>query len=249
MRSLARGLEILRAFQPGESVLGNQEIAQRTGLSKPTVSRLTHTLTALGYLVHEPRLEKYRLGSAVLALGYAALSDMAIREIARPLMQRLADDVGGSVALGNRDRLSIIYIQHCRSQSTVTLRMDVGMRVPIALTAIGRAFLAGLPEAERRYLTERLKASMPRRWHDAERAIGTAESDIQARGFCTALGDWQRDVWAVGAPVVSRDGRSVLAMNCCVPAYAAAKERMIEEFGPRLAAIAGHVSRELAGRL
>src|SRR5919198_4114338 len=100
--SLARGLEILRAFAPNETLLGNQEIAQRTGLPKPTVSRLTHTLTKLGYLSYAPRLGKYQLGTPVLALGYAVLANLGVRNLARPLMQEIADFSRGSVAVGGR---------------------------------------------------------------------------------------------------------------------------------------------------
>jgi len=70
--ALARGLEVLRAFQDCGGPLGNQEIAQRTGLPKPTVSRLTHTLKQLGYIVHDERLAKYRTGPGVLALGQSS---------------------------------------------------------------------------------------------------------------------------------------------------------------------------------
>ena len=48
--ALARGLELLRCFTPRENVLGNQDLARKTGLPKPTVTRLTHTLMRLGYL-------------------------------------------------------------------------------------------------------------------------------------------------------------------------------------------------------
>src|SRR6266481_7837800 len=67
--TLARGLEVLRCFTPLEPLLGNKEISVRTGLPKPTVSRLTYTLTKLGYLRHNMRLGKYQLGSAVLSIG------------------------------------------------------------------------------------------------------------------------------------------------------------------------------------
>jgi DNA-binding IclR family transcriptional regulator len=126
--ALARGLEILRAFAPSETLLGNQEIAARTGLPKPTVSRLTHTLTRLGYLTYSERLGKYQLGTPVLALGYAV----------------------------SRDRLNLIYVEYCRPDSTVTLRLDVGSRIPIATTSMGRALLAALPEQERAYLMEHI---------------------------------------------------------------------------------------------
>jgi hypothetical protein len=71
--SLARGLEVLRAFNPENGSLGNQELAQRTGLPKATVSRLTHTLTTLGYLDYDPRLARIMIAPAVLSLGHACV--------------------------------------------------------------------------------------------------------------------------------------------------------------------------------
>ncbi|MFC7607994.1 helix-turn-helix domain-containing protein [Teichococcus aestuarii] len=82
--ALARGLEVLGCFRRGESLLGNQEIAARCGLPRSTVSRLTHTLTQLGYLHYVPELGRYRLGTAVLALGSAMLGGLDIRRVARP---------------------------------------------------------------------------------------------------------------------------------------------------------------------
>ena len=85
--ALARGLDILRAFTPRHPVLGNNEIAQRAHLPKPTVTRLTYTLTQLGYLNYSPESGKYSLSVGVLALGYSFLASQDIRAIARPLMQ------------------------------------------------------------------------------------------------------------------------------------------------------------------
>ena len=99
--TLARGLEVLRCFTPLEPLLGNKEISVRTGLPKPTVSRLTYTLTKLGYLRHNMRLGKYQLGSAVLSIGYPLLASMNVRQVARPLMKELAR-AGARVALCSR---------------------------------------------------------------------------------------------------------------------------------------------------
>ena len=65
-------------------------------------------------------------------------------QLARPLMQELATYSGASVSLGARDRLSMIYIEHCRGPSALTLSMDVGARIPLATSAIGRAYLAAI---------------------------------------------------------------------------------------------------------
>lgn len=244
IRALARGLEVLRAFRPGETVLGNQEIAQRTGLKKPTVARITHTLTSLGYLTRLKHLEKYQLGAPVLALGYAAVAAQAVCERVRPAMQQLAEYIRGSVAIGHRDRLSLIYIQHCRSRSTITLRMDVGTRVPLATTAIGRAFLMALPEAERSFLVEHIRDARPSLWPKISEGLDHAAEEYAAHGYCSSFGDWQRDVWALGTAVPAQDGGALLGLNCCVPAFAVEPKRMREEFAPRLLALAAHIAQD-----
>src|SRR5205085_8886476 len=88
--ALGRGLDVLRCFGPRDRWLANQEIAARTGLARPTVSRLVYTLTQLGFLrpAHSPR--KYALGSAAVSLGYSALTQIDIRRAARPLLHALS---------------------------------------------------------------------------------------------------------------------------------------------------------------
>src|SRR3970282_1614987 len=107
--TLARGLEVLRCFTPPEPLLGNKEISVRTGLPKPTVSRLTYTPPRLGYLRHDMRLGKYQLGSAVLSIGYPLLAAMNARQVARPLMRELAEYCKGSGSLGVRGRPNMGY--------------------------------------------------------------------------------------------------------------------------------------------
>jgi len=100
--TLARGLEILRCFTPEGPILGNKDLAERTGLPKPTVSRFTYTLSRLGYLKADHISSKYQLGPAVLAIGYPLLATIMLRQLARPAMKELADYAGGSVSMGIR---------------------------------------------------------------------------------------------------------------------------------------------------
>ena len=149
VEALSRGLDVLRAFSQGSVVMGNQDIARITGLPKPTVSRMTYTLTKLGYLSYSPQLEKYQLDSGVLALGYAYVSNLRVRQLAKPYMDEFSRRTNTSVGLTCRDRLSMIYIENCRPAEVSTLRMDAGVRLPLATTAAGRAFLAAPPDKER----------------------------------------------------------------------------------------------------
>jgi len=242
--ALARGLDVLRSFRPGENMLGNQEIARRTGLPKPTVSRLTYTLTRLGYLRHSPELSKYSLGTGVLSLGYTLLANHDIRRIARPLMQELADHVQASVSMGSRDRLNMVYIENCRSSSTVTLRMDIGSAIPMATTAMGRAFLAALPEWERDYLLENIKKRNEDTWPKLKAGLDRAFKEYEEHGFCSSLGEWQKDVSAVGVPMSTPDGH-IIAFNCGGPAFSIKRGALEAEMGPRLVNMVREVKRLL----
>src|SRR3989337_111601 len=126
---LARGLDVLRCFPPREPLLGNKEISVRAGLPKPTVSRLTYTLTKLGYLRHNMRLGKYQLGSAVLSIGYPLLPPMNVRPAARPRMKELADYCNGWVSMGVRERLNMVYVESSRSGNGITTLPDIGTSV------------------------------------------------------------------------------------------------------------------------
>ncbi|UTW50848.1 IclR family transcriptional regulator [bacterium SCSIO 12827] len=243
--ALARGLSVLRAFQPGDGVLGNGDIAERTGLPKPTVSRLTHTLTRLGYLAHAERLGKYRLGPGVLSLGYSLLANMGIRKIARPYMQELANASGLSLALGSRDRLNMVYLEHARDAGSVTLRLDIGSHIPIATTAMGRAFLAAIPENERAYLMSAMAERAGAAWPPMAKGVERALRQVAETGFCTSFGEWQQDVNAVGVPLRSMDGATVMALNCGGPAFLHKPEKLEAEWGPRLVNVARTIEKEM----
>jgi DNA-binding IclR family transcriptional regulator len=234
VNALARGLELLRCFGPDEVYLTNAELAKRSSLPRPTVSRLTHTLTTLGYLNYSESLGKYQLGAGVLALGYRMLSTMDLRKLARPLMEELAEYAQASVSLGARDRLSMVYVESCRSSANVTLRLDVGARIPMATTAMGKALLCVLPEAERNYLLDRVRQRDEASWPQIKAGVEQGFKDYQDRGFCMSAGEWQGDVHAVGVPVRGLDGEQVMAFNCGGPAFLLSHARLEEDLGPKL---------------
>ena len=216
--TLARGLEVLRCFTPPEPMLGNKEISVRTGLPKPTVSRLTYTLTKLGYLRHNMRLGKYQLGSAVLSIGYPLLASMSIRQIARPFMKELADYANGSVNMGIRDRLNMVYVEACRSGNLTTLP-DIGSSIPLAQTVTGRAYLFACTPAEREALLNQMKVKEPETLRKYQAAIAKSLEDIRAKGFCVSYGDLRREIHAVGVPMRRTVDGEIITFNCGIPAF------------------------------
>lgn len=233
--ALARGLDILRCFSRHKPVLGNAEIAHRTGLPKPTVSRLTYTLTELGYLDYSPETGKYSLAVGVLALGHSYLAALDVRQVARPLMQELADYAQATVSLGARDQAHMVYLEVCQGSQMFQMRMEVGARVPHGTTAMGRAYLCALSEEERKAKIEVFRRMTNKEeWENLKASFEKACRDYQKYGFCLSLGDWNKDVYAVGVPMVSRDGKRVLAFNCSGPLFDMTRQRLIQDLGPRL---------------
>jgi len=232
--ALARGMEVLACFRSGDKALGNQEIAQRCMLPKSTVSRLTHTLTKLGYLIQLEDKGKYRLGTATLALGSAMLAKLDVREVARPLMQELANSSRAMVSLAARDRMSMIYVENCRGPAALTLRLDVGSRIPVAVTAIGRAWLAAVPEHERIAFTERVREFDEHAWPETERGIQQALDDYPRLGVACSFGDWQPDVNAIARAFDPGGGLPPMAINCGAPSFLLSREVLLDEVRPRL---------------
>jgi len=245
VNALARGLDLLRAFQPGEVYLSNAELATRSGLAKATVSRLTYTLTRLNYLNYSEAQGKYQLGAGVLALGYRMLASLDLRSMARPLMAELAEHAQASVSLGARDRLKMVYVETCRSSANVTLRLDVGARIPLATTAMGKALLCVLPEAERNYLMDHIRDKDTERWPRIRAGIEQGFRDYHERGFTISAGEWQPDVHAVGVPVRDVNGEQMMAFNCGGPAFLLPREKLEGDLGPRLVRLARQIDTNL----
>jgi DNA-binding IclR family transcriptional regulator len=238
--TLARGLEVLRCFTPAEPMLGNKEISVRTGLPKPTVSRLTYTLTKLGYLRHNMRLGKYQLGSAVLSIGYPLLASMSIRQIARPFMKELADYVNGSVNMGVRDRLNMVYVEACRSGNLTTLP-DIGTSVPIAQSVMGRAFLYACTPPEREAVMNHMKVKEPEMLRKYQPAISKSLEDVRGKGYCVSNGDLRREVHAVGVPMRRNVDGEIVTFNCGVPTFILKKGQLEDDVGPRLVAMVRNI--------
>ena len=235
--ALARGLEVLACFRSGDTLLGNGDLAERCRLPKSTVSRLSQTLARLGYLRYVDDVAKYRLGGSTLALGSAMLSGMAIRQMARPMMQEVADFSQAVVALGIRVGLGVIYIEVCRNKAALTLSLDVGSWMPLATTAIGRACLAVTEDDERRDLMAQLRAADPASWPRRKRQIDAAIEQHRKIGCCGSFGEWQPDVSGVAIGFQPGHGLPTMALNCGGPSFSLSRAFLLGEVRPRLSSV------------
>lgn len=242
--TLANGLAVLGCFSGAEPTLGNKDIADRLGLSKPTVSRLTFTLVALGYLRRARQTGKYMLGPAVLSLGYPLLAQLTIRQIAAAEMLELSRLAHGPVSVGTRDRLQVVYVETAGSETNAT-RPGVGSTRPILRTAMGRALLRAHPDAERALLEKRLQQAMPQEWEKYAPGLARCYAEIEDLGFCTVAGEWRQTLAAVAVPVKAELHGLRLAFSITVPSYSDEAKQLKECFGPRLVEVVRRIEASL----
>jgi len=232
--TLAKGMALLRAYRPGEMHLSNKEFMERTGFSKPTVSRLTKTLVELGYLRFSEQHGRYALGAGVLALGYPLLVSLSIRQAARPLMRELAEAVSGQVSMGIRDRFSMTFIESSRSPNHRLTMPEIGSTIPLLQSAMGRAYLAAMEPEQREKLLVSYRIHRPSEWDRYASELPAVLADYERRGFTCSFGEVRPEAYACAVPLRLRWDNEIIAVNCGVAAHLVGREEMIDNIGPKL---------------
>lgn len=234
-QSLARGLSVLRAFRAGDGPLGNQELAQRTGLSKATVSRLTFTLSQLGYLQHLPAMEKYRLGSGVLALGNSANSNLPFLASAAVVMQALANQLEALVAIAVPNGTDMLMTHGWRPVHASSVWLPIGTQFPMTRSGVGLAYLSSVPTRELHHLVDKVLTRDASTRAGLYSEVHTAKAQLRATGFIPSFGLWVPSIFAVAVPFRSALLGEPYVFFCGAPSESNDRQRVCEILGPSLA--------------
>lgn len=225
--TLARGLGVLRAFRASDNGLTHAQIAERTGLPKPTISRLTYTLCELGYLSHGGRNDRFRLGPASIVLGSVASVAVSFVERVSEDMQRLADETGTLALIAVRDADRMMLVRTWRPATASTIWLEPGHRIPLDASSSGMAFLAALD-------AERFEALDPDADMRAFRQDGYDQ--LLGHGFTIAPDElrYASTVNAVSVPYYAGEFGESVAFTCGAIPADLPRARMLEEVGPAL---------------
>lgn len=242
-RSLERGIEILRCFKPGMNLLGNSEIAERTGLPPSTISRLTQTLVLSGFLEHDKQKSAYRLAPTVLSLGHSYKTSSQDLRIIEPLMRKTSEKLKLNVGLAVADRLEMVYLESIRYTKNIALRtVAAGQRVPIERTSLGRAWIANLDIKHRAKLLLKLKNSGVKNWPQIEKDIESAIDSMETKGYCIA--SWLPDIYAISVSIKLSNGKHA-SLNFSTPAESQLNN-VLESYVPALFELKDKIETELA---
>jgi DNA-binding IclR family transcriptional regulator len=220
--ALERGLRILGEFSRENRTLGAPELARRFQLPRSTVFRLLTTLENMGFIERTEGGRDYRLGLAVLRLGFEYLAALPLNELGLPLLERLSSVSRHPCNLVVRDGRSVVYVAKVSPpspQSLFTSSISVGSRLPAHATVLGRILLQdlSLPQLRELYPEEHLESFSLDTPRTAIDLFDLVQTDRE-RGYVLGEGFFETNISSIAAPVRDDTGRVVAALGITVPA-------------------------------
>jgi DNA-binding IclR family transcriptional regulator len=215
--ALERGLSVLRCFTWQRPQWSLAELTHQLGLPRPSVFRLVHTLETLGYLVRDDTAKRYRLGSAVLNLGFEYLASVELPDLARHELESLRDRTGASTHLAIREGREIVYLSRYASRTGLTSTVRVGTRLDAHATTMGRVLLAGLSDvAVTELYRDRTLARHTDQTPGTIREILALLDGDRRRGYVIGRSFYERGVVSIAAPLRDTMGRTVAAISLTI---------------------------------
>ncbi|MGP4864401.1 IclR family transcriptional regulator [Psychrobacter sp. T6-5] len=239
--ALGRGLVILAAFEHHER-LTHQQLCQMTKLPKATLTRLIHTLTTLGFL-RVTEHGQYQLGSSAVRLSATAWSRHDMVAAAEPLLRQFASENEVSVNLATEVEGEMRYHACCRSPARLSVNLQVGSAVPVARTAIGRAFYAVSSQARQAMIISNLKENLStEEFNHAQTALASAAEHYERYGYTVSDGEFSTDILAVAVGVYDvATGQYAYSLNASVPSANWEADEYAAMIVPKLQALAERI--------
>jgi IclR family transcriptional regulator, pca regulon regulatory protein len=246
IEALARGLDILELFSPQSPALNMTDVLSRLHLSKSTIFRLLSTLETLGYLERDPATRRYRPSIKVLHLGFAVINSLEVRQVARPYLERLAQELEETVSLCVLDGDHVTYVDRVRNQSIVGVSLKVGSRIPAHCASIGKVLLANLTSDELdRFLRDTTFVRCTPRTTSEPEVLHSELMAVKKNGYAICDGELAVGLRAAGAPLLNHLRKAVAAINVSGAATTISVNRLKKIIVPAVVRTAAQISYAL----
>ncbi len=246
---LTRGLDVLRCFDRDHPTLSLGEVARLLGWRRTEPFRFLHTLESVGYLHRDPVTKRYRLSTKVLEIGFAALANVPLAELAQPYLERLRDRTNGSAHVGILDGAEVVYVGRAASRAILGSTIHIGSRLPAHATAIGKTLLAARHDDWiRAWLTRNDLVRYTTTTLGEVTAFLDELAQIRGRGYAISNAEFELGIRSVAAPIVDDTGGAIAAVNVSAPADALTDETVRGVVIPAVRDVAAELSRAYGSR-
>lgn len=245
--ALDRALSVLECLAQSRKGYSVSELSRRLTLPKSSVHLILRTLERRGYLQKQSAGGRYRFGMKLMALSRTALEGVELRDEARPALAALVHRTGLTVHMGVLERSEIVIIERLESASPVRVVSWVGRRLNVNSTAVGKALIAFLPDAE--FDAQILPSHLVRPNDRTIATMGALKRELeQVRRLGYALCDEEDEIGVrcVGAPILNGHGHAIAAISVAGTTVQIPTER-ITELGVTVKATAAEISARIQG--
>jgi IclR family pca regulon transcriptional regulator len=245
VQSFARGLSIITCFDADYPVMTLSEIAERVNLSRAAARRFLLTLENLGYVSLDGR--NFQLTAKVLDLGYGYLSSLSLPEIAQPHLEVLASKVHESASASVLDGADIVYIARVPIRRIMSVKINIGTRMPAHATSMGRVLLSGLPTPDLKAMISNLEIPKYTRNTITSKSVLLQEiNKVKTQGWSINDQELEYGLRSIAVPIFDKAEEIIASINISTTAQSNSLESMEVMFLPELKLTAKKISDDLA---
>ena len=243
IHSLARGLKLLEKMAEAGQPLTLSQVAEAMEMTLPTAFRFLYTLQSIDLIEKETDRKAYRISPRVLKLGYGVFKSSELWNTAHPHLVRASKAYGETFNLAILEKDQILYIDRIKTQSILTINLEIGAKLPAYCTSMGRVLLAWLPmaDARGRLRSSRMNPHTKRTITDRKQ-LEEILVQVRKQGFAVNEGELAAELYSAAAPVLDRRGNAVAAVNMAVNAAQHEKEYLRQVMVPAVMACAARIS-------
>lgn len=247
--SFARGISVIRSFAAEAPRQTLTEVAERAGMTRAAARRFLLTLESMGYARSDGK--HFELTPAVMEIGYAYLASLGVWEAIQPYLAEVTAALGESCSAAVLDGQDVVYVgRSASSRRILSVRIDIGTRLPAHATSMGQVLLAGLPApALARYLEMASLERFTDKTLTSVAALMKRLDLVREQGFAIADEELEGGLRSIAVPVHDRSGTVDAALNISTHAAQVAPETMRTRFLPVLAEAAAMADRARQMRL
>jgi len=240
-----RAFDILELLSDAKDGMGVTEIGVKIGLNKSTVHRIVNAMADRGYIERVNSRGIYRNGLKLVDLASVHLNSVELKTEARPFLRELTSRMNLTTHLATLDDVEAVYIDKVDVESSLRLYSQIGRRISVHCSALGKSLLSGLTDAD---VSERLKRCNFMR-HTAhtltERtALLRQIGEVRRHGYSVDDEEHEEGIRCIASPVSDYRGRVVAAISLTGPAGVVSKEREAE-IGEMVKGVAQDISHRL----
>jgi DNA-binding IclR family transcriptional regulator len=248
VKAVDRSVNILEELANHEEGLGVTELANRLDIHKSSIHRLLSTLVYRGLVKQDPKTDNYKLGLKLFELGSRIFNDLEIREYAKPYLEELVAATDEAVHLVIMDQGEIVYIDKVESSKTIRMNSQIGKRVPVHCSAVGKAMLAYYPKARvDQIIKEQGLAKYTENTITDLKELKEHLTKIKEQGYAIDNVEHELGIRCVAAPIFNYSGKVVSSVSVSGPTIHVTKER-VEELAKLVKDTAMKISSQLGYR-